>query len=307
MSTWLRFALPAFGEISFLLIAIYCIYRAQKNRIYPALWQLLIFWVSSDVAMLFAASLHKMHLANGVHAYQAYFFTYWPSFAINSILMLRVLHEMFRHAVRSIPGVQQLGRPIFFWAVALSVILAFASGITPHTSGMSLLLASAQVLMRSQSVLALCMLAFLAFASQTLGVSYHSRIFGVTFGFGLMATGNLVYSALFTYHPSLASAANVGNELAMLAGISFWVVYFLKPEPVRRLVTMPAQSPLMRWNDIAQQLGNPAGQIPVSYPPSFMSGIQAFVDSVMTPTPAPQSGNLRSSGLSPVDARAMQT
>ena len=307
MSTWLRFALPAFGEISFLLIAIYCVYRAQKNRIYPALWQLLIFWVSSDVAMLFAASLHKMHLANGVHAYQAYFFTYWPSFAINSILILRVLHEMFRHAVRSIPGVQQLGRPIFFWAVALSVILAFASGIAPHTSGMSLLFASAQVLARSQSILALCMVAFLAFASRTLGVSYGSRIFGIAFGFAMMATANLVNAAILTHVPTLASSLNTILEMVTLASISLWAVYFIKPEPVRRLVTIPTQSPLMRWNDVAQQLGNPAGQIPVSYPPSFMSGIQAFVDSVMTPTPAPQSGNLRSSGLSPVDARAMQT
>ncbi|MHB1744710.1 MAG: hypothetical protein ACYCRE_08050, partial [Acidobacteriaceae bacterium] len=128
------------------------------------------------------SSLNGLRLLGPVHAYYVYFYVYWVSFGIGAILMLRVLHEMFRHAVRSIPGVQKLGEPIFFWAITISVILAFASGITPHTSGMSLLLASAQVLMRSQSVLALCMLTFLAFASQTLGVSFRSRIFGVTFG-----------------------------------------------------------------------------------------------------------------------------
>ena len=123
----------------------------------------------------------------------------------------------------------------------------------------------------------------------------------------MMALANLVNSAIFTRVPGLATASNTIMEAVYIGAVALWAVYFIKPEPVRRLVTIPTQSPLMRWNDVAQQLGNPAGQIPVSYPPSFMSGIQAFVDSVMTPTPAPQSGNLRSSGLSPVDARAMQT
>lgn len=307
MSTWLRFALPASCEILSLSVAIFLVFRAQKNRIYPALWQFLIFWLASDGLMFAEGALRRLHVVGKVQFYDAYFSSYWVSFAVSSILMLRVLHEMFRHAVRSIPGVQKLGRPIFFWACAISVILAFAAGMTPHTNGMSLLLASAQVLARSQGVLALCMVAFLAICSQTLGVSYGSRIFGITFGFGMMALANLVNSAIFTRVPGLATASNTIMEAVYIGAVALWAVYFIKPEPVRRLVTIPTQSPLMRWNDVAQQLGNPAGQIPVSYPPSFMSGIQAFVDSVMTPTPAPQSGNLRSPGLSPVDARAIQT
>ncbi len=296
MTTWLHFALPLAAEILFLLTALICIYRVQKNRIYPALWQLLMFWAASDALLLAVGSLHRLHLANGLHTYEAYFYTYWPSFAINSILVLRVLHEMFRHAVRSVPGVQKLGRPIFFWALAVSVILAFAAGITPHTSGMSLLLASAQVLARSQSVLALCMVAFLAIASQTLGVSYSSRIFGVTFGFGLMATGNLVHSALFAYHYNVGSAASLVLEAVNLAAIALWAVYFLKPEPARRLVTMPVTSPLMRWNEVAQTLGNPAGQVAVSYPPSFMNDVFELVNDVMGPTSWPQKAVSRTSG-----------
>jgi hypothetical protein len=296
MTTWLHFALPLAAEILFLLTALICIYRVQKNRIYPALWQLLMFWAASDALLLAVGSLHRLHLANGLHTYEAYFYTYWPSFAINSILVLRVLHEMFRHAVRSVPGVQKLGRPIFFWALAVSVILAFAAGITPHTSGMSLLLASAQVLARSQSVLALCMVAFLAIASQTLGVSYSSRIFGVTFGFGLMATGNLVHSALFAYHYNVGSAASLVLEAVNLAAIALWAVYFLKPEPARRLVTMPVTSPLMRWNEVAQTLGNPAGQVAVSYPPSFMNDVFELVNDVMGPAGWPQKAVSRTSG-----------
>ena len=48
MSVWLHIALPAFLETLFLSVALCCVYRAQKNRIYPAFWQLLIFWAVSQ-------------------------------------------------------------------------------------------------------------------------------------------------------------------------------------------------------------------------------------------------------------------
>ena len=288
MYVWLHIVLPSFVETLFLCAALFCVYRAEKNRIYPAFWQLLIFWLASDAVILVDSVGNGLHLISAVRAYDVYFYTYWISFAISAILILRVLHEMFRHAVRSIPGIQKLGQPIFFWAITISVILAFASGMTPHTSGMNLLLASAQVLERTQSVLALCMVTFLAFASRTLGVSYRSRIFGVTFGFGMMAVGDLVFSALFTHYVGLTSAANVGHELATLGAIAVWSGYFLQPEPARRLVTMPVTSPLMRWNEVAHTLGNPAGQVAVSYPPSFMTDVFDLVENVMGPNGRPQ-------------------
>ncbi|MGO8718110.1 MAG: hypothetical protein ACLQMO_02685 [Acidobacteriaceae bacterium] len=288
MSSWQHLALLEFAEISFLSAALYCVYKAEKNRIYPAFWQLLVFLLVSDVVMFADMIAFGSYLISGLHAYSVYFYTYWVSFGITAVLVLRVLHEMFRHAVRSIPGVQKLGQPIFFWAITVSVILAFASGVTPHTSGMSLLLASAQVLARSQSVLALCMVAFLAFASRTLGVSYRSRIFGITFGFGVIAVNNMVNALIIGRNASLASSAELVHEGIYLAAIGLWAGYFLQPEPVRRLVTMPVTSPLMRWNDIAQTLGNPAGQVAVSYPPSFMTDVFDLVENVMGPVGRPQ-------------------
>ena len=284
----LRIALTAATEILFLSVAMVCVHRAQKNKIYPAFWQLLTFLVVSDSIMLLDMIGDGFHVITGFHAYSIYFYVYWVSFGVNGILMLRVLHEMFRHAVRSIPGVQKLGQPIFFWAITVSVILAFASGLTPHSSGMSLLLAAAQVLARSQSVLALCMVTFLAFASQTLGVPFRSRIFGVTFGFGVIATSNLVASALAARFTSLGGTLNILQEIVYLSAIALWAGYFLQPEPARRLVTMPVTSPLMRWNDIAQTLGNPAGQIAVSYPPTFMTDVFDLVENVMGPAGQPQ-------------------
>jgi hypothetical protein len=288
MSVWLHIVLPAFLETLFLSAALYCVHRAQKNRIYPAFWQLLIFQLISDAIILVDSTLNGFYLISPVHAYYVYFYVYWVSFGVSAILILRVLHEMFRHAVRSVPGVQKLGQPIFLWAISISVILAFASGITPHTSGMNLFLASAEILARSQSVLALCMVTFLAFASQTLGVPFRSRIFGVAFGFGMMATNDLVTNALALRVTSLAGTINLVHEIVYLGAVALWAGYFLQPEPARRLVTMPVTSPLMRWNDIAQTLGNPAGQVAISYPPSFMTDVFDLVENVMGPVGRPQ-------------------
>jgi hypothetical protein len=299
MSAWLRFAIPIVLEMAALSAVIYSVHRAQKSRIYPAFWQWLIFWLAWDGVLLGEGYLQHLHLVSGIHAYEAYFYTYWPCFVINGILMLRVLHEMFRHAVRSIPGVQKLGRPIFFWAIVVSVVLsAAAAGTTSHAAGVSLVVASAQVLMRSEAVLALCMLSFLAFASHTLGVSFGSRIFGVTFGFGLMATADLVNAAILT-HTTVVSGSSIMLEVAYLAAMSVWAVYFLKSEPARRLVAMPTTSPLMRWNDIALTLGNPAGQVAINYPPSFMRDVTELVESVMGPAGWP-GGKAASSPPGPI-------
>jgi len=288
MPIWLHITIIETVEILFLSAALYCVYRAQKNRIYPAFWQLLIFFIASDSILLMDAVARGLGLVNSVYGYEIYFYTYWVSFFVQSILIIRVLHEMFRHAMRSMPGVQKLGRPIFFWAIAVSVIMATASGMSSHASGMGLLLASAQVLLRSESVLALCLLAFLAFASHALGVSFRSRIFGVTFGFGLMATSNLVASALALHMTSLSSTINLVQEGVYLSAIALWSGYFLRPEPVRNLVALPVSSPLMRWNEVARTLGNPAGAVAVSYPPSFMSDVFDLVNNVMGPTGVPR-------------------
>jgi hypothetical protein len=164
---------------------------------------------------------------------------------------------------------------------------------------MSLLLASAQVLMRSQSVLALCMLTFLAFASNTLGVPFRSRIFGVTFGLGMISVSNLVISAFFGHQTSLINTPNLVHQVVELSAIAVWAGYFVQPEPARRLVTMPVTSPLMRWNDVAQTLGNPAGQVAVSYPPSFMTDVFDLVENVMGPNGRPQRAS-SSTGTGPI-------
>ncbi|MEO6828724.1 MAG: hypothetical protein ABI164_02870, partial [Acidobacteriaceae bacterium] len=78
MSFWQHFALPFLAEIVFFSTAIICVHRAQKNRIYPAFWQFLIFSLATQIVQLSEGFIRYVHLISGVHAYTLYFFTYWP-------------------------------------------------------------------------------------------------------------------------------------------------------------------------------------------------------------------------------------
>lgn len=279
-------------EILLLLAVLYSIFWSGGKRAFPAFVQLLVFNTSVDLLLFADRTANHLHWVGAVRGYEFYFYVYWIAFIVSTILMLRVLHEVFQHVVNAISGIRGLGRPIYFWACAISVIVAFAAGMTPHSVGVSILPVAAQVLMRSQSVLALCMLAFLTFASSTLGVAYGSRLFGVTFGFGMMATGNLVAMALASHLQFLGSTANYLFESVNLAAMVLWAVYFLKPEPERKLVTVPTTSPLMVWNEIAKLLGHSAGQVAVSYPSSFVPSMAKTSARTHVRPPTPRGGRL---------------
>ena len=122
------------------------------------------------------------------------------------------------------------------------------------------------------------LLTFFAFTAQTLGMSYGSRVFGISFGLAMMSTYQLVEVALFLRFPTQGMLINLIGEIVQLSAISLWVVYFVKAEPQRRLVTVESTSPLIRWNEIAQLLNNPAGQVVVSQPDALMAEVHAVIE-----------------------------
>ena len=69
---------------------------------------------------------------------------------------------------------------------------------------------------RTQSILTFCLLLFVCFAIRPMGLSYTSRIFGVSLGLGIMATNDLVQSAWLAFHPQMGTAYNLINGVSYL-------------------------------------------------------------------------------------------
>lgn len=223
-------------------------------------------------------------------AYTWYFYIYWTSFAIESVLNLLVVYDVFRLAMAPLKGLQTLGMLVFKWAAGISVAVALGSALTPHTHGaQQYLMAAISQLQRTQSILTLCLLLFVCFAIRPMGLSYGSRIFGVGLGLGLMSANDLVSSAWMVLYPGFMTTYNLVSGIVICLVLATWTAYFALPEPKRRIIVLPTTSPFLRWNQISQALGDNPGFVAIGgVPPEVFAPAELEVmrrASAKMPTP----------------------
>jgi hypothetical protein len=198
----------------------------------------------------------RQHLAS---AYSAYFYIYWISYALEAILGFFIIFGIYNLAMAPLPGLKKLGMLMFRWAAGIAVAIAVTMAFGPHVTANKFIIHAVTQLQQTQSVLTLCMLLFVCLAIRPMGLSYGSKIFGVSLGLGIVATTDLVGSAWLSHFSRMYSAYNVVNGLAILATLSLWTGYFAMPEPKRRMIVLPTTSPFLRWNQISMALGDAPG------------------------------------------------
>jgi hypothetical protein len=205
-------------------------------------------------------------------AYQIYFYVYWASYALEAILSLLVIYSIFRLAMAPLKGLQTLGMLVFRWVAAISVAVAIGVAVTPHLTGIKFMVAMITQLQQTSSILTLCLLLFVCFAIRPMGLSFRSRIFGVSLGLGVLATISLVNSAWLARYANMYSLFSVVNGLAVGLTLLVWSAYFAFPEPKRRIIVLPTTSPFLRWNQISLALGDDPGYVAVGgIPPELFA------------------------------------
>lgn len=195
--------------------------------------------------------------------YQAYFYIYWVSYALEAILSLMVVYSVFRLAMEPLKGLQTLGMLVFRWVAAISIAVAIGVALSPHLSGVKFMVAMVTQLQQTSSILTLCLLLFVCFAIRPMGLSYRSRIFGVSFGLGFLATTDLVRAAWLSHNSNMASMVNIVDGIAICLTLCIWSAYFAFPEEKRRMIVLPTTSPFLRWNQISMALGDEPGYVAV--------------------------------------------
>jgi hypothetical protein len=206
-------------------------------------------------------------------AYAAFFYVYWTSYALEAILSLLVIYSVFKLAMAPLQGLQALGMLIFRWVAAISVAVAIGVALTPHLTGIKFLVTMVTQLQQTSSILTLCLLLFVCFAIRPMGLSFRSRIFGVSLGLGVLATVSLVDSAWYSHSPNMyASVVSLMNAAAIVATLLTWSAYFAFPEPKRRIIVLPTTSPFLRWNQISMALGDEPGYVAIGgIPPELFA------------------------------------
>jgi hypothetical protein len=252
-------------------LLVYFLVRAKAVRQFAYLFALLCVRLGCSFICipLLAVCGHgiERHLA-----YQIYFYVYWTSYALEAILSLLVIYSIFKLAMAPLKGLQTLGMLVFRWVAAISGAVAIGVAVTPHLTGIKFMVAMITQLQQTSSILTLCLLLFVCFAIRPMGLSFRSRIFGISLGLGFLATSSLVSSAWLARYGNMYSTISLVNGLAVGLTLLMWSAYFAFPEPKRRIIVLPTTSPFLRWNQISLALGDDPGYVAVGgIPPELFA------------------------------------
>lgn len=270
------------------LLALCSLVRSREYKRFPALICFLGLRVFTCAALTLMWNAPAFFGVSGPIAYRWYFYTYWTTYSVGAVLILFVVYELFQIAMEPLTGLKRLGSIAFRWIASVSMIAAIAASLAPRVHGYQFLVMACEMMLRCESVFALCLLFFLMVTAEKLGLSYRSRVFGVCFAFGVLAAGDLVDSALFFSASqgmvkSIISTIQTGADItAMLIVIGF----FLAKEPARQSIASVVKSPLVRWNEIASalSLGHTGSRLATPAPANefFLQDVEKVVDRIMS-------------------------
>lgn len=252
--------LLTYVELASCLVAL-CVmqYRRQISQFKP-LALLLITRVTSFAILMPVLRMARKQLTVS-EAYHIYFYVYWASYAIEAILGFFIIYSIYNLAMAPLRGLQRLGRLMFRWAAGIAVAIAISMAVGPHVTSTKFIIRAVTQLQQTQSVLTLCMLLFVCLAIRPMGLSYRSKIFGVSFGLGVIAAADLVGAAWLSHFSNLYSLYNIVTGSAICITLLIWTGYFAIPEPRRRMIILPTTSPFLRWNQISLALGDEPGYV----------------------------------------------
>jgi len=274
------------AEPILLLVTMMALLRSREQRRFPALFAYVSLRLGSSVLLHFLLQVPHMMTVSERTAYAWYFYSYWLTYVAGAVIVFLVIQEMFQASMDPFPGLKWLGTIAFRWVACISFVAAVAALLTPGVKGDKFLLAMVAQVMRCESIFILSLLVFLMLAAGKLGLSYRSRVFGISFGFGIMAAGDLVVSATFLHfrHNMMTSTISVITTSASLLTLVVWSAYFMQREPVRQAAVLDSSSSLARWNEIATTLGNSGPRVPVVPAPAsnfFLQDVEKVVDRIL--------------------------
>ncbi len=213
---------------------------------------------------------------------EIYYFGFFATYLASTVLLFFICIEVFRSALAAFPGISKLAVVIFRWAVVVSMIVSLTSISYSH-KGLYVIADVSYGLMRSMSVLELCLLAFLCLSMNALRLTVRDLSFGIAFGFGLMCSGEFIVAAWSSRLTSWNDPLQFVYESLILGTLAIWMVYCIRPEPTRKPVLMPASSTIYRWNEIASALGHTGTKVAVQQPANsfFLSDVERVVEKVL--------------------------
>ncbi|MFL6428026.1 MAG: hypothetical protein ACJ71S_07265 [Acidobacteriaceae bacterium] len=268
-------------ETVLLLAAYVCVLR--KDRTYPAMRAFLL--VNAIGGILVCTLLGFPGLLAGSEL-TVYCALVWLAYGASGVLTFFTAQQIFRDALEPLPGLRRLALVAFRWVAVVSVAVSVVPAIVPLVLRAHPLEITTLQVMRCVSVLEFCLVTFLLLSAHALGISWRSRIVGITLGFGLLAMVDTVCFMFLLRSFSHLLPWLLVRETGSAIAASVWLAYLLKKEePKRTAVALKNSTQLQKWNEIAVALGKPVPHVALGQPePSvfFLQDVERVVDRVLS-------------------------
>ena len=184
------------------------------------------------------------------HSYTNYFYGYWTAEAIDVVLGIAVIYEIYSHVFREYEALQRLGNVLFQWSAAMLFLAAVTMAAVTHGSDASKLMAAIMVAEQCFSFLRAGLLLLLFVFARTFGLTWRHYVFGIALGFAVYVSVDMVVAAIRGNLGSVANATyTVVKTSAYNCSVVIWTVYFLQRKPNSVLVKALPTSDLENWNN----------------------------------------------------------
>ena len=270
------------GELGLWAVLCLVFWKKSLQRRFPAIASYLALRAISTPVLLMILYIQQTQPWARLW-YGAYFFGYWGVYIAGTILLFFICLEVFRSALAGFSGLVRFGTVIFRWAAFASLIISFST-VSFSSPDWQIVPDIAYRLMRSVSIIELCLLAFLCLSMNALKLSTRDLSFGIAFGLGIFSSSDFVLAAFQSWKGTLSDPAQFVSEGITLFALGIWLVYAALPEPVRSPIVVSASSTIYRWNEIAWALGHKSPQVAVQQTANsfFLTDVEKVVEKVLT-------------------------
>jgi hypothetical protein len=228
------------------------LWRRKLYKQFPVFFWFLLVQVA-NFAVLFPLwhSCNRNWLSG---TYKLYFGLFWFGEAVNAVLGFKVIHEIFVDVFRPYHTLKDLGTLLFKWAgvvmLLVSVVVAFSNSLDE-----SPWIHAVTTLQRSVRIVQIGLILFLLLFSRFLGVSRKQISFGISLGFGLFASVELMLMALNSGGLVKHGNLNLINMATNVGAILVWLSYTFSPQAARDSTTNRLQT--QRWEQGLADLQHP--------------------------------------------------
>ena len=192
-------------------------YRRGLHRDYPYFFNYTVLQVLSE-PILFVIQRHSDTL---------YYWGYYVSVALSALISFAVLQEIFHEAFRPYEALRDLSVILFRWSALVVLLVAVMWAITAaHSNQVDTITNSILLIQRSVRLMQCGLVFFLLLFSEYLGISRRHVLFGISLGFGIFASVNMLFAAAashgtFVHHSILREVNMAVYDIAVMIWLGY--------------------------------------------------------------------------------------